>query len=241
MNFIKKLSQLTFVLFLCFSCHQQEHKNKSKNTTAINQNIEEVQDKFNINHPDIVIEENISKKETFTYNVVFSTDEFFKRGILYKSLNKNEKLIHVKVHVKNNKPSFYFIGAVRPENAFITQYGHLYELNENFEIYIVDSFPILTSFSEWISYENDDAFNDYVNRNFDNLILEDDKLYYYKEDDYTEWIKEPVTFRYNRTYFQYDIGSKQLAVEVNSDKFHYTSKMKLHSLERGVFSQDKKC
>lgn len=142
-------------------------------------------------------------------------DEYFTRGVYYKSKKKQEKFYNVRVSVVNNHKRFYFIGVklpLDPKNSI----ANIYELKENGEIYTVDSLNLLASESgETKLIHKDIHLKEFMLLQLDNLIIKNGRLYYYKVLKYDR--EDGSGLKINKKqYYEYLIGSEKKSKKINN-------------------------
>lgn len=134
-------------------------------------------------------------------------DRYWKRAPYYISPKENERFYSIKASVINDTIRFYFLGIDFPkkEDDLV---ANIYELDYNKEIHIIDSIKIL---GIKLSANDSESFHfeETLLRQLDNLVIQDDKLFYYQEtqlptsyDTYKEILKK-------REYHFYEIGTKK--------------------------------
>ncbi len=134
-------------------------------------------------------------------------DEYWDRGFYYASEKEGEMLYHVTTGLRNDSIYFLFMGIVMEKELSQPAYAKIYELNEDKEIFVIDSFkfimPTFISRPE-ISY----YLEDFSHRNNDNLIINGGTLYYYKETEERLWEDTYLDTWQKRECYSYSIGSK---------------------------------
>jgi hypothetical protein len=121
----------------------------------------------------------------------------WQKGVFYESENAQLYQLRIYSHYKNQLliPSFYYLSY---NHTNLGKYAYIHELNACKEDYIIDSL--------YIHNTDGDELIHFFNRQFDNLLRDDNKLYYYKELNVTN--ENNRNQKENRKYFKYTIDSK---------------------------------
>ena len=162
--------------------------------------------------------------KNLNYKVV-SDDNYWKRGVYYTSKNNQEYFYNVRTSIINNQIKFFFMGIniSLDESGYIdlnsdNDLVNIYELDENKNIHIVDSFHLLTSMNEIPNINQEDFhLNEFMLLQLDNLIIKNGRLYYYKVKKYNQPShKVEIT---EKEYYEYQIGSKKASKIINNPIF----------------------
>ncbi|WP_062054328.1 hypothetical protein [Aquimarina longa] len=196
-------SILLLLSAIVFSC-KQTNKNQKETSFKNNNNSVVERAKIKSNHPPFKIK-NIS-----------INDGFWKREAYYKSKIEGEKYYQVRVSIIDTLKSFYFLGLRKrkfDEDTVSISKVYLYELDKNKNIFIVDSLPVTKSGG---NYYYEDLF---LSRQYDNLILKKDCLFYYKEN---QNLLQDTTDNYSfRNYFKYKLGSKEQPIKIEKNQLPF--------------------
>lgn len=138
----------------------------------------------------------IDSEENFTeVRLKSSADGYWKRTSYYQSANEKEYYYHPRVQLTDKGKVFYFFGLKGDSKAY------LYMLDESKKISIIDTLPI-----------NNDV-NDFIARQYTNLVIKDGTLYYYKELDNTQGNKMIIP---QKEYYSYNLKQRNLPTKINS-------------------------
>lgn len=139
--------------------------------------------------------------------------------VLFTSGNPDEKLLHVRVHTKGDTPTYFFLGTEVPKDSTDrSKLVRMYELTEHFGLYVIDSAPLYCFEGEWISSDNGVIFEEFLYRNYDNLYIQKDTLFYFTEHGVTD--KAGSGSQQLRKFFAYAIGSESKAVSISAERFY---------------------
>lgn len=164
-------------------------------------------------------------------------------GLVYCSDLKGEQLFHVRVFTGSEHPSYIFMGAKPPLDSKDTNgVMRIYEFTPPNNLFVIDSFPLMAFHSEWIISENGVYFDQWVLRNYDNLVLDNDKLLYYRELNYpVDNENAKIKCTRQKVYYSYKTGSMEKAEEITKSEFILKNSRKtLHSLENMNLSPNEK-
>lgn len=163
-------------------------------------------------------------------------DEFWKRTPLFVSSNENEKLYYAKVKILNNETWSYFMGVKFPLGSD-SIYANIYELNNKKKLHLIDSIKLSIRKST-ASVGGDFHFQDFMMRQVDNLILTNDKLYFFEENDDVNQNDSYNQIMSKRNYFVYELGSEKKAMQTN-EKMYSNSLYYGSSAYRSVINSNK--
>lgn len=163
-------------------------------------------------------------------------------GLIYCSKLKGEKLFHIRIFSGSEHPTYIFMGAKPPLDSNDTDgVVRIYEFTPPNNLHVIDSFPLTAFHSEWIINENGVYFDQWVLRNYDNLVLDNDKLLYYRELNYPiDDENTKIKFNRQKVYNSYKIGSLEKAQEITKSEFNLKNNRKtLRLLESMNLSPNK--
>ncbi|WP_075343593.1 hypothetical protein [Tenacibaculum agarivorans] len=158
--------------------------------------------------------DNVTKNYTKTldYKIV-TNDKYWNRGVYYTSEKKNEYFFNVKTSIINNQMRFYFMGVEYPlkkDNLII----NVYELNDNKELYEIDTVNLSSVASNLVSdYDAETFFHELTSLQLDNLILKNGRLYYYKIKEIKTDYRPKVV---KKEYYEYVLGSKNKTQKIET-------------------------
>ncbi|KMQ50173.1 hypothetical protein CHISP_2943 [Chitinispirillum alkaliphilum] len=162
------------------------------------------------------------------------------KEVVYRSALPDEVLFQVRVSVSpDDHLTYLFLGSVIPiDSADTGHYMRIYEYIPGKKVHIVDSMPVMPFNSIWTMEENGVYFEHMLLRNYDNLHLSGDTLFYYQEITYPEYDHQTdVKFTYDREYFMYVIGSEQNPIQTDEVRFRKSNRrLSVHSLENVAIS-----
>lgn len=156
--------------------------------------------------------------------------------VLFTAKNPHEKLLHVRVHTTGNTATYFFMGAVIPKDSTEkSQLVRFYEYSDDTALHIIDSAPLHCFKGEWIGTENGVVFEEFLYRNYDNLYLRKDTLFYYTELAIPN--RNEPTAQDTKNFYAYAIGSKKRATPISAERFYrYNPRRSLNSAEVLSFS-----
>lgn len=139
--------------------------------------------------------------------------------VLFSSENPNEKLLHVRVHTSSDIPTFYALGAEIPQDSSDkSHHVRFYEYTETEELHVIDSAPLLCFEGEWIGTENGVVFKEFLYRNYDNLYLHNNMLFYYKELGIPK--REENQNHSLKRFFSYRVNSKEKPQSISAEQYY---------------------
>ncbi len=144
-------------------------------------------------------------------------DKYWKRGTYYVSKNKGEQLYNVRVSDLADKIRFHFMGINSTFKSDENPTATIYELDENKEIHVIDSFRLPFYEVDFASKDSPDIhLTAFMLRQTDNLIIQNDTLYYFKENADVSSEDSMYELINKRDYYSYKIGSKQKAERIKN-------------------------
>ncbi len=159
--------------------------------------------------------QNISHVQTIAYEAL-PNDKYWKRGVYYTSEKEDEYFYNVRTSIINNQLRFYFMGLKQPfdiENPI----GTIYELDENKDLYVVDTInllPKIKAVDSWqVTLDKETHLQEFMLFQLDNLIVKDGRLYYYK---IKEVEKNYLFGNPTKEYYEYIIGTKEKSKKINN-------------------------
>lgn len=216
---LKEIEDLSHKIYKNNKALHEQKETIKKLEDNINLEISKVRATFHQKDSIIKLNKIINAIDASTINNVFtdfynaidyevtSNDSYWERGPYYTSENKNENFYNVKTTVVNGQLFFYFIGVKYPLEGDKV-FANVYELNENKELYIIDTIDISPGIK--IDREDDPRgewhLREFILLQLDNLIVKNDKLFYFKIKDFdnsTHHIKNS-----KKEFYEYTIGSK---------------------------------
>ncbi len=199
MNLIKSETKLIIILvFILVSCKQKQTQKliKNRNQDSITHVITNISNSTN----------EITSEET---DLESSYDGYWRRTSYFQSSIKNEYLYHPRVKLTDKGKIFCFFGVLNSEDSK-TNSARLYMLDEEKKLTIIDNLPI----------HNIHAYY-FMSRQYSNLIIKNDILYYYKElpDDLPDGRWKVSHGIPKKEYYSYNLELKEEPVKINKPKF----------------------
>ncbi|WP_417785164.1 hypothetical protein [Tenacibaculum sp.] len=155
---------------------------------------------------------------TFSTPLIYTdtiNDKYYTRGVYYQSKETHEKLYNIRVSIIDNHKRFYFMGIKLPLDPFNST-ADIYELDENGEIYKIDSLNLLASESGEKELINENIhLKEFMLLQLDNLIIKNGRLYYYKVLKYDRESSSGLEIN-KKQYYEYLIGSEEKSKKINS-------------------------
>lgn len=135
-------------------------------------------------------------------------------------------LYQVRCFTEQESPLCYYL-SYNPSKS--VKYAYIHELNSENKIYIVDSLLIHEA-----GHEDGDP-NDFFNRQYDNLFMQNQYLYYYKERGDTKEYKRDQ--RSERDYFRYELSSQGEIQKQVEDSIYFQMRHSFNSFEKVEYSR----
>ncbi len=161
------------------------------------------------------------------------------RNILYRSDSFDETLFQVRVHTKGDKIRYLFLGLTVPQDSSDkSQMLRIYEYSDDDGLFVVDLSRIKKMDSKLFNTSTySDYFADMRQRNYDNLHISNDSLFYYKER--VSEIDSVSLYGIERDYFVYKIGSCHPGTPISEEMFlHSNPRKSINSMETFLYSPD---
>lgn len=207
---MKKL--LPLLLLLLLSCKEKQERTPSQPSVNLDSLKAEQQR----------IADSIALREQFIADSLEQErqkEQWLADTVLYTSENPREKLLHVRVHSDRKAPTYLFLGAEVPQDSTDkSQLVRFYEYRAEAGIHVIDSAPMHCFDGEWIGTENGVVFEEFLYRNYDNLYIINDTLFYYTERGIPK--RDETRNHSLKKFFAYTIKSKEKARSITAESYY---------------------
>ncbi|WP_067150584.1 hypothetical protein [Pseudotamlana agarivorans] len=201
---MKKCFRLSMVLIsLIFFCCKNEQNKESEKKKQLAPEV--------IDNSPIVSNQSVPKNFV-KKNLDGSVDGYWNRDTYYKSVIEKEYYYHPRVHLTSKGKVFCFFGIkhdYKKKYDLKDNNAYLYVLDESRNLSVIDTLPMINSFTE-----------NFISRQYTNLIVKNGTLYYYKEVPYESYeYEDDASLLPEREYFSYNLEQNEVPIKIPKPEF----------------------